>query len=145
MAAVTICSDFRAPKNKVWHCFYCFPIYFPWSDGTGLCSKLLMLYSCVFHQILDFSVKSLSCVQLFATPWAAAHQATMSITNSWSLHSCPLSRWCLPTISSSPVPFSSHLQSFPGSFQWVSSSHHMAKVLEFQHQSFQWIFRTDFL
>ena len=22
------------PKNKVWHCFYCFPIYFPWSDGT---------------------------------------------------------------------------------------------------------------
>ena len=29
MAAVTICSDFRAPKNKVWHCFHCFPIYFP--------------------------------------------------------------------------------------------------------------------
>ena len=23
------------PKNKVWHCFHCFPIYFPWSDGTG--------------------------------------------------------------------------------------------------------------
>ena len=22
------------PQNKVWHCFYCFPIYFPWSDGT---------------------------------------------------------------------------------------------------------------
>ena len=22
------------PKNKVWHCFPCFPIYFPWSDGT---------------------------------------------------------------------------------------------------------------
>ena len=21
------------PKNKVWHCFHCFPIYFPWSDG----------------------------------------------------------------------------------------------------------------
>ena len=33
MAAVTICSDFGAPKNKVWHCFHCFPIYFPWSDG----------------------------------------------------------------------------------------------------------------
>ena len=28
MAAVTICSDFGAPKNKVWHCFHCFPIYF---------------------------------------------------------------------------------------------------------------------
>ena len=23
------------PQNKVWHCFHCFPIYFPWSDGTG--------------------------------------------------------------------------------------------------------------
>ena len=34
MAAVTICSDFGAPKNKIWHCFHCFPIYFPWSDGT---------------------------------------------------------------------------------------------------------------
>ena len=33
LAAVTICSDFGAPKNKVWHCFHCFPIYFPWSDG----------------------------------------------------------------------------------------------------------------
>ena len=28
------CSDFRAPKNKVWHSVHCFPIYFPWSDGT---------------------------------------------------------------------------------------------------------------
>ena len=32
--AITICSDFGAQKNKVWHCFHCFPIYFPWSDGT---------------------------------------------------------------------------------------------------------------
>ena len=31
---VTICSDLGAPKNKVWHCFYCFPIYFPLNDGT---------------------------------------------------------------------------------------------------------------
>ena len=28
------CSDLGAQKNKVWHCFHCFPIYFPWSDGT---------------------------------------------------------------------------------------------------------------
>ena len=32
-------------------------------------------------------------------------------------NSCPSSWWCHPTISSSVVPFSSHLQSFPGSFQ----------------------------
>jgi len=29
MAAVTICSDFGAPQNKVSHCFQCFPIYLP--------------------------------------------------------------------------------------------------------------------
>ena len=31
------------------------------------------------------SVQSLSCVRFFATPWTAAHQASLSITNSWSL------------------------------------------------------------
>ena len=31
------------------------------------------------------SVQSLSCVRLFVTPWTAAHQASLSITNSWSL------------------------------------------------------------
>ena len=31
------------------------------------------------------SVQSLSRVRLFVTPWAAAHQASLSITNSWSL------------------------------------------------------------
>ena len=43
MAAVTICSDFGAQKNKVWHCFQCFPIYFPWSGGTG-CHDLHFLH-----------------------------------------------------------------------------------------------------
>ena len=33
MAAVTICSDFGAQKNKVSHCFHCFPIYLPWVLG----------------------------------------------------------------------------------------------------------------
>jgi len=129
------------------------------------------------------SVQSLSCVQLFATSWTAARQASLSITNSWSLlklmsvesvmpsshlilcrplllppstspsissvqslnpvrffatplrphelqharppcpsstpgvypNSCPLYRWYYPTISSSVVPFSSCLQSFPAS------------------------------
>ena len=58
------------------------------------------------------SVQSLSHVRLFATPWIAAHQGSLSITNSRS-------RWCRPTISSSAIPFSSCPQSFPalGSFQ----------------------------
>ena len=70
-------------------------------------------------------------------------------------NSSPLSRWCHPTISSSVVPFSSCLQSFPasGSFQMSQLFTSGAQVLEFQlqHQSFQWIppglisFRIDWL
>ena len=64
-------------------------------------------------------------------------------------NSCLLNQWCHPTISSSVDPFSSHLQSFPasGSFQMSTSSHQVAKVLEFQlqHQSFQCTPRTDLL
>ena len=63
-------------------------------------------------------------------------------------NSCPLHQWCHAAISSSDGPYS-HLQFFEhqGLFHWVISSHEVAKVLELelQHQSFQWIFRTDFL
>ena len=50
-----------------------------------------------------------------------------------------------PLLSPSPPTFK--LSQHQGLFQWVSSSHQVAKVLKFQlqHQSFQWIFRTDFL
>ena len=65
---------------------------------------------------LASSVQLLSHVPLFATPWTRAHQASLSITNSGAYpNSCPLSRWCHLTISSSVVPFSSCLQSFPAS------------------------------
>ena len=46
---------------------------------------------------------------------------------------------------SSPSPPAFNLSQHQGLFQWISSSHQVAKVLEFQHQSFQWIFRTDLL
>ena len=48
---------------------------------------------------------------------------------------------------SCPSPPASSLSQQQGLFKWVSSSHQVARVLEFllQHQSFQWIFRTDFL
>ena len=75
-------------------------------------------------------------------PCPSAHPGACS-------NSCPSSQWYHSTISSSVISFSSYLQSCPasGSFQRVSSSHQVAKVLEFQlqHQSFQWIFRNDFL
>ena len=50
------------------------------------------------------------------TPWTAARQTSLSITNSWSLLKLMSIRsWCHITISSSAVPFSSCLQSFPAS------------------------------
>ena len=60
-------------------------------------------------------------------------------------NSCPLSRWFHPIISPSPPAF--NLSQHQGLFQWVSSSHQVTKVLVFllQHQSFQWIFKVDFL
>ena len=62
------------------------------------------------------SVQLLSHVQLFATPWTAAHQASLpSPTPRACSNSCPLSWWCHPTISSFVIPFSSCFQSFPAS------------------------------
>ena len=64
-------------------------------------------------------------------------------------HSCPLTRWCHPTISPSVIPFSSCPQSFPasGSFpkSWLFASGGQVLELQLQHQYFQWIFRADFL
>ena len=64
-------------------------------------------------------------------------------------NSCPLRRWCHPTISSSVIPFSC-LQSFPasGSFpinQFFASGDQTKYWSFVFYQSFQWIFRTDFL
>ena len=65
-------------------------------------------------------------------------------------NSCPSSRWMdiqpsNPLLSPSPPAF--NLSQHQGLFQWVSFSHQVAKVLELQlqHQSFQWLFRTNFL
>ena len=62
------------------------------------------------------SVQLLSHIWLFATPCSAACQASLSVTNTWSLLKLmSIYWWCHPTISSSVVPLSSCLQSFPGS------------------------------
>ena len=59
----------------------------------------------------------------------------------------PMSQWWHPTILSFVVPFSSCLNhsQHQGLFKWVSSSHQVAKLLEFQlqHQSFQWTLSID--
>ena len=61
-------------------------------------------------------VQSLSHVQFFETPCTEAYQASLSFTISQSLLKLmSISQLCHPTISSSVIPFSSYLQSFPAS------------------------------
>ena len=90
-------------------------------------------------------VQSLSCVQLFETPWTRL--PCPSPTLRACSNSCPSCWWCHPACSSSVIPFSSCLSQHQGLFKWVNSSHQVAKLLEFQipHQSFQWTPRTDLL
>ena len=64
MAAITICSDFGAPQNKVCHCFHCFPIYLPWSDGTGC------------HDLRFLNAEFLS--QLFCSPLSPSSRDSFS-------------------------------------------------------------------
>ena len=82
-------------------------------------------------------------------PYGLQHARPPCPSPTWGVYSnsCPLNQWCHPTISSSVVLFSScpQFSHHHGLLQWVSSSHQVAKVLEFQlqHQSFQWTPRTD--
>ena len=107
-------------------------------------------YSALENSV-DCSVQSLSHVRLFATPWITAHKASLSITNSWSSLRLTSIESVMPSIHlvlCDPVLF---LPPIPPSirvfFQWVNSSHHVAKVLEFQleHHSFQRNPRADLL
>ena len=97
-------------------------------------------------------VQSLSRLWLCATPWTAAHQAPLSFTVYLLEFAQTHVHWVGDAIQSShplssPSPPDFNLSQHQGLFKWVSSSHQVAKVLEFQlqHQSFQWIFKTDFL
>ena len=84
-------------------------------------------------------------------PWTTPCQASLPFTISRSLlktHVLRVGNAIQPSHPlSSPAPAVFNLSEYWSLCQWVSSLHHMAKVLELQlqHQSLQWIFRTDFL
>ena len=122
-----------------------------WPFGNlGLCFEkgcshsTKMYWKHTIFQVQFSSVQSLSCVQLFVTPWIAACQASLSITNSQSSliefthrvgDAIQPSHPLLSPSPPAPNP-SQHL----GLFQLINSPHEVAKVLEFQlqHQPFQW-------
>ena len=94
------------------------------SGSSAFSKSSLNIWKVTVHVLLKpflCSVQLLSHVPLFATPWTAARQASCPSPTPGGVYSnsCPLSRWCHPTISSSVVPFSSCPPSFPasGSFQ----------------------------
>ena len=94
---------------------------------------LLFSHSVVSDSLLPHGLQHamLPCPSL--PPWVCSNSYT-------------LSQWCHPTISS-VTPFCSCPWTFQhqGLFQWVNSVHQVAKILELQFQSFQWIFRIDLL
>ena len=102
-------------------------------------------------QIFFSSIQSLSRFWLCATLWTTARQASLSITNFRSLPKSMSIESVMPSnhliLCRSPSTPALNLSQHQGLFQWVSSSHQVAKVLEFQlqHQSFQWTPRTDLL
>ena len=85
------------------------------------------------------AVQSLSRVRLFATPWTAARQTSLSVTNSRSLLKLMSIALVMPSHPLSPLyPPALSLSQHQGLFQLITSLHHQVpKVLEFQHQSFQ--------
>ena len=100
----------------------------------------------LFVSYKTFLLIKVSSVQSHLTLWPHELQhdwlhCTSPTPGAYS-NSCPWSWWCHPTILSSVIAFSScfNISQHPSLFQWVSSSHQVAKVLEFQlqHKSFQW-------
>ena len=93
----------------------------------------------------------LSRVRFFATPWTAARQASLSITNSWSLFKLKSIESVMP---SNHLILCCSLLLMPSIFPSIrvfsnesALRINVAKVLEFQlqHQSVQWTLRTDLL
>ena len=98
-----------------------------------------------------FFVQFSSVTQLcwiFATPWTPGLPVYHQLPEFTQTHVHWVGDAIQPShLLSSPSPPTFNLSQHQGLFKWVSSLHEVAKVLEFQlqHQSFQWIFRADFL
>ena len=155
MAVVTICSDFGD------HCKWSppsvygendFPHLFamkwwdqmPWSSFFE-CWVLSQLFHSPLSLCYCYSVAQL---RLFATAGTAAHQASQSFIFSWSLCKLMSIESIMPSnqfILCHPFLLLSSIFPSISLFQWIGSSHQVAKGFQLQHQSFRWIFRVDFL
>ena len=130
-----------APPGKPYY-FLGQLIYFSYTECNNLLQCKINFFSFVVI------VQSISCVQP-CDPLRRQHAGLLhpSPAPGACSDSCPLIQWAIwpshPLLSPSPSVF--NLSQHQGLFQWVGSSHKVAKVLELQHLSLQWIFRVDFL
>ena len=129
---------------KTFRCSYKMKI----PGGTYFC-PYLSLVSAQFSSVQFTSVTQL-CLTLCdpmdcSTPGFHAHHQCLELTQTHVHWVGDAIQPSYPLLCPSPPTFNP--SQHQGLFKWVNSSHQMAKVLEFQlhHQSFQWIFRTDFL
>ena len=168
MAAVTICSHFRASKIKyVTVSIFLHLFVMKWWDQMHDLHLLnVKFYASFFHSPLSPSLRG-SLALLCFLPLV---QSVSSVAQSCSTLCDPMNcrtpglpvhhhlpeftqnhiHWVHDGIQpshplSSPSPPAFNLSQHQGLFRWVSSLYQVAKVLEFQLQSFQWIFRVDFL
>ena len=124
---LALCSE-SAPSHL--YCTRCSnPLGGDWDVGAAVAG--LLGFSCLWEHVIQrvqslglqfSSVQLLSGVLLFATPWTAARQASLSITNCQSpLKLMFIASVMHPTISSSVIPFSSCPQSFSASGSFPTS------------------------
>ena len=150
-----LCSPWNSPGHNTGMCSLSLlqGIFPNQESNLGLLHCRQILYQLSYEKSNNnFSVQfshSVMSDSLWPHEPQYARPPCLSRTPGVYWNSCPSSQWCHTTISPSVILFSSCPQSLPASglLQWVSSLHQVAKVLGFQlqHQSFQWIFRTDFL
>ena len=114
--------------------------------GSNICQT----YCLVLQLSVQFSSVIQSCPALCdpmdcSTPGLPVHHQLPELAQTHVYRVGDVIQPSHPLSSPSPPVFI--LSQHRGLFKWVSSSHQVAKVLELQlqHQSFQWIFRTDFL
>ena len=115
--------------------------------AASLCWPLLNGHLNVFS--VQFSSVTQSCLTVcdpmdYSTPDLPVHHQLPEFTQTHVYQVGDVIQSSHPL--SSPSPLASNLSQHQGLFQWVSSLHQVAKVLEFQfqHQTFQWTFMISF-
>ena len=154
---------FISPSLGFSSFLYSHTVYFslPWLLPTPVSSGFLHLvhshpkphahkyFQLIVGWIIQFSSATQSCPTLCdpidcSTPGLPVHHQLLEFTQTHAHWVSDAIQPSHPLLSPSPA---FNLFQHQGLFKWVSSSHQVTKVLEFQlqHQSFQWIFRTDCL